>query len=229
MPSTTDSAQPEAAGEFVEQAPHEAGFASIYTEMVAPHLGGLQRARERAVKRRRLQVVAGITIIFLIWMGVWLWGIGGVHFLILLIAGLLSLVTADLLLRRGTQPHRRTATMLRDLLIKAVCEQVEGLVYQRVAGRKVNHDRLVALSLAPRHATALIENFFGATRHTMAFRAVQASLRNNHRQEIFRGLLIEVDLPEPFDGRIVLARRDEPPRDDIAWEPPPGGVIDLKG
>jgi hypothetical protein len=213
---------------FVERAPHEKGFAAIYERVVVPRLNVLARAWNRAAKQKRwIRPVIGLFLIGLLWTGIWNWETGRSHLSIQIFAGFITLLLADLVLRRGARPLTVPGRILRDLLAEATCVHVEGLTYQRVAGRRINHDRFVDLGMLPTHRTSLAEDYFEGSHHNITFRMVEAELRTSPRDVLFHGLLIEIVVPQTFDGALTILQGEEPGR--ISYRRPPGSRMEVRG
>ncbi len=203
---------------FVERTAFERGFAKIFEASVAPRLPSPAEGREGTNRRRAGRAAFGAGSIALLWAGLWFWEAGRGHLGVQIAAGFATLVLADLFLRRARWPRTGSAGSPRGVLVEAVRAHAPGLVYQHVAGRRLDHDRFVALGLAPRCKTALVEGFFAAERRGAAFRAVDAEFRDERRAAPFRGMLVEIAVPRPFSGLVAVLRR----RDGAA---PPGAAF----
>jgi hypothetical protein len=213
---------------FVEQAPHEVGFAAIYERVVVPRLNVLARAWNRAAKQKRwVRPIIGLFLIGLLWTGIWTWEAGRSHLSIQIFGGFITLLLADLVLRRGTRPLAIPGHILRDLLVEAACAHVEGLSYQRVAGRRINHDRFVTLGMLPTHRTSLAEDYFEGSYHDMTFRMVEAELRTSPKDVLFHGLLIEIAVPQPFKGTVAILQGKD--TDRRGYRAPPGENPTVRG
>lgn len=213
---------------FVERAPHEKGFAAIYAEVVTPRLDGLARAWNRAARQKRwVRPAIGLLLIGLMWTGIWYWEAGRDHLSIQIFAGFITLLLADLVFRRGARPLTIPGRILRDLLVEAACAHVEGLTYQRVAGRRIDHDRFVTLGMLPTYRTSLAEDYFEGSHHDMTFRMVEAELRTSPGNVLFHGLLIEIAVPQPFEGALTILQGEK--SEQAGYRTPPGKRLEVRG
>jgi len=218
---------------FVEQHPFEEGFAAVFERTVLPELGRIGQSRRDGGSGwppRLMSLALARAAI---------WGLSLVVFapgspLGVVIAVALTIVAVDLLLRRGDRAPGRREPSLRDILIRAACEHLDGLSYQRVPGRRVEFDRFAELGLVPAFETALVEDLFTGRHRDAGFRMIEAELRSAAAGTVFHGLLFEIEVPVAFSGRTVVANRHDAdgkllPQPHSALRSPPGQPVRLHG
>ena len=194
---------------FDERTGYERGFAEIYARVVAPGLGPIA-ALWRRQHGSRLRRLIGWAILL---GGAWAilrttaWPLHGPALVAAATLGLLALAIA---LGHILARPRWEGVALRELLIRAACEHMPGLTYQRAAVRRVDYDRHAELGLVPRFDTAMVEDFFAGRHRDISFRMVEADLRIEGRRSVFHGLLLDFDVPQRFSGRVAIRQeRDE--------------------
>ena len=191
---------------FVEEAPHEQGFARVFAADVAPHMPQLRRRlRNRQSDRVAMRRILGVVLLIAIWSIYAFWGAG--TFDLVLAAGLSGLIL-DLLLRSGVTNDNDPVRKVPGLIAIALKNHVEGLEYKPFAGRRVNYDRFVTIAEIRGTPNIATGPFFAGERHGMAFRAVLCTARHPADQLVFHGLLIEIDTGTAPDEPVVILRRD---------------------
>jgi len=215
---------------FVEREPREVGFAAVWDRVVAPELDREEeRWRRGGALRRRCRTSGAAIIVGSLAAGVALALAGGTAgpWLALPVAAVGSWLGWEQA-RAGRLDGRR----LRELLIAAACEHRGDIIYQRVALRRVEFDHHAELALVPRYTTALVEDFFQGRHRELAFRMIEAELRDGSGRRVFHGLLLEIDAPVACRGRITIAHRRDGERRPLPGTQrlgdPPGAPVVLK-
>lgn len=207
---------------------YEQGFAEIYARDVAPKLAPIAVLwrQQRGSRLRRL--IGWLVVIGGAWLVLWL-GVRPLDGIPLMVAGGLTLLAAGIALGHILARRRWEGAALRELLIKAACEHMPGLAYQRAAVRRINYDQYAELGLVPRFEAGVVEDLFEGRHRDIDFRLIEADLRIAGGRSVFHGLLLEFDVTQSFSGRVTIRQE----RDDMGRRldgvrrlaPPPGQKI----
>lgn len=100
----------------------------------------------------------------------------------------------------------------RSVLVPPLAAAIGGMSYNRTA-EGFNAAGVLGLGLLPRADVVQAEDMLVGTHRGVGFRLVEMSCyrmagsgRNRRRQRVWRGLVVEVDVPVPFRGPVLLVR-----------------------
>lgn len=190
---------------FVERLPHEAGFARVFGDVIAPELERVERDRRRSFRQvaARLGIAAG--------------GLAALVAIILILplsfetsARLVPvLVVVGLVVGAiwASGPYKRYKSGLRRLLVGPVCDFLGELEYTRKPGWGDRVRRFRELGVIPGYRRAEIEDRFEGRHRDTGFRLVEAKLiRSSGRSQrtVFDGLLFEIEVPVPFACEVLI-------------------------
>lgn len=195
---------------FVEKAPWESGFAAVFEREILPGLQGLEAERLRALSLFR-KLLGGVLIVGLaVWL-VCFFSDANWFVLTLLVPILTALAGVGVF----TYARRRYHEGLREAVMPPLCRFLGEVTYQRKGeGGGINPTRLVEAGLLPPARRFQLEDYFAGRWRDTPWEMVELRLFRESRdgkgrrseKTVYRGLVVRIEVPVPFQGLVVVSR-----------------------
>ncbi len=111
-----------------------------------------------------------------------------------------------------SRPAIRHRAELKDLVIAPLCRFLGDLDYSRKAKGGFDTGRFEAAGVVGHHTRSKLEDLFAGHHRDTGFRVVEAKLKRRRRGRrssgsttVFKGLLFDIEVPQAFACRILLA------------------------
>ncbi|MFW2541064.1 DUF3137 domain-containing protein [Primorskyibacter sp. 2E107] len=198
--------------DFKETQPIEQGFAPVFQQRIAPHLGTLegQRQQLQAKGKTQFRIALGLGVVLAIaviaYTGASAGGLfGGFAVLVVfLIGGAVA---------KGGQSGKYTGA-LSDLIMPPVCEFLGETQYEKRPGAVFETEALSTLGLVDLHDNATFEDRIAGQYRGLSFELVEARLTQEIKEAedrtstkaVFDGLLVRIGLPMHATTDILVTR-----------------------
>lgn len=193
---------------FAEREEYETGFAAVFARDIAPGLVRLEQ--ERRDRRRDVAIRLGALIGMLVVLAVAvLWAVPE-HVWVLIPLVLLAAWVGH---RVALAPARGFGDEVRDTVMGPLCAFVGGLQYRRDAREAIDLGRFVEAGVVPDYERDRIEDLLVGRHRGSGFAVVGAELKQagmRGGRTVFHGLLLTIEVPQPFSGTIRIGWRSDP-------------------
>ncbi|WP_136440123.1 DUF3137 domain-containing protein [Pacificoceanicola onchidii] len=198
--------------EFQETQPIEQGFAPIFKEQIAPHLGALegQRTELKAKGAQQFKIALGIGVVLAIAIIAYTGASAGGIF-----GGLGALLVAVIggAVAKGGQSGKYTGA-LSDLIMPPVCDFLGDTHYDKRPGEVFDTHALSTIGLVDLHDHSNFEDRIAGQYRGLSFELVETHLSQDVKEsddrttskQIFDGLLIRIGLPIHATTDILATR-----------------------
>jgi hypothetical protein len=193
---------------FTERAPYERGFARVFDEEIAPRLADLEVERRSRRSDFLWRLALCVLAVPAIVLGAGFFG-GTEFFGLTVFVGILAVGAAIWFL---AQPKRGFRDAVRRAVLPPVCAFFGDLHHAR--GRQAGFDphRFAEAGVVGSFTRSAIDDAFAGRHRDVRFAMAEARLRRRsggrrrRNTTVFRGLLIAVEVPKAFPGRILIGR-----------------------
>ena len=201
--------------EIAEQTPPAAGpkvgeaeFAPVFRREIASHLRGLETERRTRLSRTRRIVWAALAIC---------WAVAGLILFIgdfdndlTLFFGAVGLILGPVIAYKVYRSANKSFTSeILAVVMPALCRFIGDLSYQRDPTAPPSPERFSDLLVVDTFMWSRLEDGFEGRHRNTEFRMVEAKLTKKDGKNagiVFHGLLLVVQVPVPFSGRVILAQ-----------------------
>ncbi|WP_425098000.1 DUF3137 domain-containing protein [Tropicibacter sp. S64] len=198
--------------EFQEKQPIESGFAPIFAEKIAPHLGSLEGQRQELQEKGKQQfkIALGIGVVLAIAVAVFTgFSAGGIFGAI----GVLIIALIGGAVAKGGQSGKYTGA-LSDLIMPPVCDFLGDTSYDKRPGEVFKTQDLSTLGLVDLHDNAMFEDRIAGQYRGLSFELAETRLTQEIKEkedrtttkEVFDGLLIRIGLPMHATTEILVTQ-----------------------
>lgn len=196
------------AASFTEREPYERGFAEVFDNDIAPRLAELEaerQARHKQYRQRLSGAVIGLPLLALL-----IAYLGGVAILGFVFIG--TILAGFLAARFVGQPKRGFRDALRAAVMPPVCRFFGEMQHAHGRSGTIGLSRFSQAGVVGSFNRASVDDVFTGRYREVGFAVAEAKLRrrgggrNRSQSTVFRGLLVAVDVPKAFPGRILIGR-----------------------
>lgn len=193
--------------QFVEREPHEAGFAAVFDEAIAPKLEALEDKRKRnfGIFLKRMGFVLGVAAAAM-GAALALPGHWTERLEYLIVIPILALVVGGIWCQKLFRGHEAN---MREAVIEPICHFIGDLENDPEA-HVFSHRPFARAGVIGRYDRAEVEDVFTGWHRQTNFKMAEGKFvkgQGRNARTIFRGLLMEIEVPEPFEGRVAVVRR----------------------
>ena len=182
----------------------DADLALIYKREIAPEAEALEEKRQKRVKAlyRNIGISLGLAVILagvIYFTDLW-----QTYPVVLIVAIFLLCGLAFGLITQPAKSHRRD---VKDLVIPPICRYLGDVEYSRKAKGQFGLERFREAGVVAAFNRSSLEDLFQGHYRETGYRMVEAKLRSRsgkRSRTVFRGLLFDIMVPQPFSCLVLM-------------------------